>query len=74
MATRTTRTELVPSHLDATRLAIAFLVRYREPTLTAYTQDLRAFLGWCQARAREPLSVSRGELEPPMPSPPTWPA
>jgi len=31
--------------------------------LTAYTQDLRAFLGWCQVYEREPLQVSRGELE-----------
>jgi integrase/recombinase XerD len=31
--------------------------------LTAYTQDLRAFLGWCQMHDREPLRVTRGELE-----------
>jgi len=43
----TTRTGLVPSYLDVTRLAVgSFLARYREPTLTAYRQDLRAFLGW----------------------------
>lgn len=60
----TTTTELVPSYLDVTRLAVGFfLARYREPTLTAYTQDLRAFLGWCQTYDREPLRVSRGELE-----------
>ena len=60
----TTTTELVPSHLDVARLAVAsFLARYREPTLTAYTQDLRAFLGWCQTHDREPLRVTRGELE-----------
>lgn len=41
----------------------SFLVRYREPTLTAYTQDLRAYLGWCQAKDREVLRVTRGELE-----------
>lgn len=34
-----------------------------EPTLTAYAQDLRAFLDWCQVYEREPLPVSRGELE-----------
>jgi site-specific recombinase XerD len=57
-------TELVPSYLDVTKLAVgSFLARYREPTLTAYTQDLRAFLGWCQTRDREPLRVTRGELE-----------
>ncbi len=37
--------------------------RYREPTLTAYTQDLRAFLGWCRLYDREVLRVTRGELE-----------
>ena len=60
----TTTTQLVPSCLDVTRLAVgSFLARYREPTLTAYTQDLRAFLGWCQTHDREPLRVRRGELE-----------
>jgi hypothetical protein len=45
----TAATDLLPSYRDVTRLAIAsFLVRYREPTLTAYTQDLKAYLGWCQ--------------------------
>ena len=59
-----TTTELVPTYLDVTRLAVgSFLARYREPTLTAYTQDLRAFLGWCQTHDREPLRVTRGELE-----------
>jgi len=63
--TTTTRTSaLVPGYLDVTRLAVAsFLARYREPTLTAYTQDLKAFLGWCQTFDREVLRVSRGELE-----------
>jgi site-specific recombinase XerD len=60
----TTTTELVPTYLDLTRLALgSFLARYRQPTLTAYTQDLRAFLGWCQTYDREPLRVTRGELE-----------
>ena len=60
----TTTTELVPSHLDVTRLALgSFLARYREPTLTAYTQDLKTFLGWCHTYDREPLRVTRGELE-----------
>src|SRR3954451_11110937 len=64
MTTATTTTELVPSYLDVTRLAVgSFLARYREPTLTAYTQDLRAFLSWCQAHDREPLQVTRAELE-----------
>jgi integrase/recombinase XerD len=60
----TNTTELVPGYLDVTRLAVgSFLARYREPTLTAYTQDLRAFLGWCQTHDGEPLRVTRGELE-----------
>jgi len=62
--TTTTTTGLVPGYLDVTRLAVgSFLARYREPTLTAYTQDLRAFLGWCQTYDREVLRVTRGELE-----------
>ena len=60
----TTLTELVPSYLDVTRLAVAsFVARYREPTLTAYTQDLKAYLGWCQTHDRNVLGVTRGELE-----------
>jgi integrase len=51
-------------YLDVTRLAVgSFLARYREPTLTGYTQDLNAFLGWCQTYGREALRVTRGELE-----------
>jgi hypothetical protein len=57
-------TELMPSCLGVARLAVgSFLARYREPTLTAYTQDLRAFPGWRQTHDREPLRVTRGELE-----------
>ena len=62
--TTTTSTELVPGYLDVTRLAVAsVLARYREPTLTAYTQDLKTFLGWCQTYDLEVLRVTRGELE-----------
>ena len=62
--TTTTTSELVPGYVDVTRLAVAsFLARYREPTLTAYTQDLKAFLGWCQSYDRECCRVTRGELE-----------
>jgi len=62
--TTTTTAGLVPGYLDVTRLAVrSFLARYREPTLTAYTQDLKAFLGWCQTYDRKALRVSRGELE-----------
>lgn len=60
----TVTTDLVPSYLDVTRLAVgSFLARYREPTLTAYTQDLKAYLSWCQQYDREVLQVTRGELE-----------
>ncbi len=55
----TTTTELVPSYLDVTRLAVgSFLARYRESTLSAYTQDLRVLLGWCQTHDRESLRVT----------------
>lgn len=60
----TTTSALVPGYLDVTRLTVAsFLARYREPTLTAYTQDLKAYLGWCQTFDRDLLRVTRGELE-----------
>jgi site-specific recombinase XerD len=60
----TTTTELVPNHLDVTRLALAgFLARDREPTLTAFTVDLKTFIGWCESHGLELLRVSRGELE-----------
>ena len=63
-AAMTTTLELQTRSVDVTRLAIAsFLARYREPTLTAYTQDLRAFLGWCQTYDVQVLRVTRGELE-----------
>lgn len=64
MTTITTTSALVPGYLDVTRLAVAsFLARYREPTLTAYTEDLKAYLGWCQTYERDVLRVTRGELE-----------
>jgi site-specific recombinase XerD len=59
-----TSTGLEPGWLDVTRVAIAsFLARYREPTLTAYTLDLKAFLGWCDANELAPLRATRGHLE-----------
>ena len=64
MTTTTTTSVLVPGYLDVRRLTVAsFLARYREPTLTAYTQDLKAYLGWCQTYDRDLLRVTRGELE-----------
>src|SRR3954447_1344791 len=57
-------TEILPSYLDATRVAVAsFLARYREPTLTAYKVDLKTFLGWCRSVEVEPLRITRGQLE-----------
>jgi hypothetical protein len=62
MTTTTAPSALVPGYLDVTRPAVAsFLARYREPTRTAYTQDLKAFLGWCQTYDREVLRVTRGQ-------------
>lgn len=53
-----TTTELVPDYLDVTKLALT-----RELTLIACTQDLKAFLGWCQ-RSHDPLLlVTRGQLQ-----------
>ncbi len=44
--TTTTTTELVPGYLDVIRLAVgSFLARYREPTLTAYTQGPQGVSG-----------------------------
>ena len=60
----TTTSELLPNYLDVTRLAIAsFLARYRQPTLTPYTQDLKVFLNWCRQYDLEVLRATRGELE-----------
>jgi site-specific recombinase XerC len=60
----TTTTELLPNYLDVTKLAVTgFLARYRQPTLGAYTLDLRTFLAWCRSNELEMLRVSRAELE-----------
>jgi integrase/recombinase XerD len=60
----TTTTELSRTTSDASRWAVAgFLARYREPTRTAYTVDLRAFLAWCLSNDRDMLHVTRAELE-----------
>jgi hypothetical protein len=41
----TTAAEVLPGYVDVNRLAVAsFLTRYRQPTLTAYSHDLKAFL------------------------------
>jgi site-specific recombinase XerD len=57
-------TEILPSYLDATRVAVAsFLARYREPALAAYKVDLKTFLSWCRTVDVEPLRITRGQLE-----------
>ena len=59
-----TMTELSLTTSDATRWAVAgFLARYREPTRSAYTLDLRSFLAWCTSNDRDMLHVTRAELE-----------
>src|SRR5438270_10521096 len=59
-----TMSELVPSYLDVTKLALAsFLARYREPTLSSYRVDLRCYLRWCTGFAVDPLRVTRAQLE-----------
>jgi site-specific recombinase XerD len=64
MTDGTTTTDVLPTYLDVTKLAITgFLARYREPTLTAYTLDLRTFLGWCRCNDVDMLRASRGQLE-----------
>ncbi|MBV9487316.1 MAG: tyrosine-type recombinase/integrase [Frankiaceae bacterium] len=59
-----TTTDLSLTTSDASRWAVAgFLARYREPTRSAYTLDLRSFLAWCLSNNRDMLQVSRAELE-----------
>ena len=49
---------------DATQCAaLSFLARYRGETLRAYTQDVKAFVGWCAAHTVEPLQAQRPHLE-----------
>lgn len=57
-------TEIVASYVDVTKMAlVSFLARYREPTLTAYTVDLRLFIHWCRDHDVEPLRITRGAPE-----------
>ena len=49
---------------DESGYAVAsFLARYRDLTLRAYRQDLRAFLTWCAERHLAPLEAQRPHLE-----------
>lgn len=43
--------------------AAGFLAQYREPTTSAYRQDLHCFWQWCLDRGLVPLGVKRGHLE-----------
>jgi site-specific recombinase XerD len=45
------------------RALYGFLARYREDTLRAYRQDLKAFLRWCIEHDLQPLRVGRPHLE-----------
>src|SRR5258706_14744560 len=58
--------EVLPARerLDPTSYAVAcFLARYRDATLSAYRQDMLAFLNWCTERALAPLQLERAHLE-----------
>jgi len=56
--------ELVPSYLDITKVALAgFLARYREPTAGSYRVDLRCYLRWCAEVDVDALRVTRAQLE-----------
>ena len=64
MTTTGVTTDVVPSYLDVTRLALAsFLARYREPTLSAYKQDLAAFPRLVRAGRPAAVRATRGQLE-----------
>ena len=56
--------ELHPALHDPSSLAAAgFLSRYREPTVSAYRNDLRCFWTWCAEHDLEPLQARRSHLE-----------
>lgn len=56
--------ELHPALHDPSSLAAAgFLSRYREPTVSAYRNDLRCFWTWCAEQDLEPLQARRSHLE-----------
>ncbi len=54
----------LPTSMDPTSYACAsFLARYRGDTFRAYSQDLTAFLRWCEDRQLPPLAAQRPHLE-----------
>ena len=60
-------TQLIPREVivdEVTHRALfAFLARYRGDTLRAYSQDLKAYLAWCQQHDLQPMRASRPHLE-----------
>lgn len=60
---------LMPDHLmyvptDPSSIAAAdFLARYREPTVSAYRNDLRCRWAWCAQHELQPLQAQRAHLE-----------
>ena len=56
--------QLHPAPHDPSSLAAAgFLSRYREPTVSAYRNDLRCFWTWCADHDLTPLQARRSHLE-----------
>lgn len=59
----------VPSRPEDVRVnrdeavAAGFLARYREPTRTLYTVNLRQWFEWCYSRGITPLSAQRAHIE-----------
>ena len=58
-------TLLLPPEEDlrTQRAVLGFLARYRGATLRAYTQDIRAYIGWCAQVKLPPLEAQRAHLE-----------
>ena len=56
--------DLHPVPTDPSSLAAAgFLARYREPTVSAYRNDLRCYWSWCAQPDLQPLQAQRAHLE-----------
>lgn len=56
--------DLQPVPTDPSSLAAAgFLARYREPTVSAYRNDLRCYWAWCDQHDLQPLHAQRAHLE-----------
>jgi integrase/recombinase XerD len=56
--------DLQPVPTDPSSLATAgFLARYREPTVSAYRNDLRCYWAWSAQHQLQPLQAQRAHLE-----------